>query len=196
MKYKNIVFDYGNVVGRFNGSYILDQFCSSEEDRDMLASIVYSGWAELDRGTTDYDEYAEAAVARVPERLKEVTRTFFREWPRHVIPLEDTIRFIRELKSGGTPVYLLSNAPTCFAEWAKAEGMTDMFDGVVFSAPIKMAKPDPDIYRYLFEKYTLKPEECFFIDDLKENIEAGRALGMDGIVFAGDIDAVKAAVGF
>ena len=32
MKYKNIVFDFGNVVGRFDGNYILHQFCSSEED--------------------------------------------------------------------------------------------------------------------------------------------------------------------
>ena len=58
-----------------------------------------------------------------------------------------------------------------------------------------MAKPDPAIYRYLFETFSLNPRECFFIDDLEENIEIGRSLGMDGLVFTGDIDKVKAAVG-
>lgn len=59
-----------------------------------------------------------------------------------------------------------------------------------------MAKPDPEIYEYLFETYKLKPEECFFIDDLSANIETAKKLGMDGIVFTGNIDEVKAAVGF
>ena len=32
-------------------------------------------------------------------------------------------------------------------------------------------------------KYNLNPEECVFIDDRLENIEGGRKLGMEGIVF-------------
>ena len=35
----------------------------------------------------------------------------------------------------------------------------------------------------MYERYELNPEECLFIDDLKENIEGARATGMDGIVF-------------
>lgn len=58
-----------------------------------------------------------------------------------------------------------------------------------------MAKPDPAIYRYLFETYSLNPEESFFIDDLEANVEAGRALGMEGIIYTGDTSKVKAALG-
>ena len=36
----------------------------------------------------------------------------------------------------------------------------------------------------------------FFIDDLEKNINAARSLGMDGIVFNGNIDDVKKAIGF
>ena len=35
----------------------------------------------------------------------------------------------------------------------------------------------------LFEKFNLVPEECFFIDDSKANIEIGKELGMQGYVF-------------
>lgn len=59
-----------------------------------------------------------------------------------------------------------------------------------------MVKPDPGIYLYLFQTYGLKPEECFFIDDLEDNIEAGRKLGMDGIVFTGDTEKVKKFIQF
>ena len=37
--------------------------------------------------------------------------------------------------------------------------------------------------------------DLFIGKTLEENIEIGRSLGMDGLVFTGDIDKVKAAVG-
>lgn len=196
MKYKNMIFDFGNVIGKFNGMYILKQFCESEEDCQLLASVVYEKWNELDKGTIDYNEYIEQTIDKIPDRLEDTVRTFFRDWPHHLLPIKDTLRFIDELKSRNIPVYLLSNAPTHFADWTASYEPLRKFDGIVFSAPLKMAKPDPEIYEYLFETYKLKPEECFFIDDLSANIETAKKLGMDGIVFTGNIDEVKAAVGF
>jgi putative hydrolase of the HAD superfamily len=46
-----------------------------------------------------------------------------------------------------------------------------------------MVKPNADIYEHLMDKYNLKAQECVFIDDRVENIEAAKALGMKGIVF-------------
>ena len=46
-----------------------------------------------------------------------------------------------------------------------------------------MIKPEPEIYHYLLDTYGLKPEECVFIDDLKENIHSAVNLGIAGIVF-------------
>ena len=185
MKYKNVVFDFGNVIGRFDGRYMLEQFCQSPKDCDLLMPVVYARWPELDKGTIGYEEYVEHTVSAVPARLEETVRSFFRGWPE----------LIGELCGRKVPVYLLSNAPTYFADWASGCEMLRKFSGTVFSAPLKMAKPDPQIYRYLFETFSLKPEECFFIDDLEENVRAGRALGMDGIVFKGNIREVKTALG-
>ena len=55
-------------------------------------------------------------------------------------------------------------------------------------------KPEPEIYRSLFERFSLKPEECFFIDDREDNIAAGEAFGMKGFLFEQDIDALKDAL--
>ena len=46
-----------------------------------------------------------------------------------------------------------------------------------------MAKPDPAIYRLAAERLGVKPEECVFVDDLLENVEAAESIGMKGIVF-------------
>ena len=70
MKYKNIVFDFGNVIGRFDGKAILSEFCPYEEELDYLSEIVYKRWAELDAGTLDYDSYINEIIDQVPEHLK------------------------------------------------------------------------------------------------------------------------------
>ena len=196
MKYKNIVFDFGNVIGKFDGHYILRQFWSSEQDLELLFDVIFSGWGELDKGTVDYNENIENVVRRVPARLEDTVRSFFRGWPEHIIPIRQTADFIRELKDRKVPIYLLSNAPTYFAEWAQRIDTLRLFDGIVFSAPLKMAKPEPAIYQYLFQTYDLKPEECFFIDDLEKNIRAAKEAGMDGIIFTGSIDEVKEKIEF
>lgn len=99
MKYKNIVFDFGNVIGRFDGKAILSEFCPYEEELDYLSEIVYKRWAELDAGTLDYDSYINEVIDQVPEHLKDCIRRFAKEWPRCTTLLPDTITFIHELKS-------------------------------------------------------------------------------------------------
>ena len=69
MKYKNIVFDFGNVIGRFDGRYMMEQFCDTEDDCDLLCSVIYEKWAELDKGTIGYDEYREERILRLPPHL-------------------------------------------------------------------------------------------------------------------------------
>ena len=49
---------------------------------------------------------------------------------------------------------------------------------------------------FFLRKFDLKAEECFFIDDLEPNIYAAKEAGMGGLVFTGDINEVKKAIGF
>ena len=97
MKYKNIIFDFGNVIGKFDGRYIMQQFCGSEEDCTLLCSVIYEKWGELDKGTIDYDEYREECLAALPERLADQARAFFKNWPRYITPKKETLCFIGEL---------------------------------------------------------------------------------------------------
>ena len=150
MRYKNIIFDFGNVIGKFKGDYILGKFASTPEDYNILADAIFKNWVALDAGTIDYDQNAEDTIAELPDRLKDTAR----------------------------------------------DPILKEFDGIVFSAPLKMAKPGHDIYYHLFNKYDLLPSECFFIDDTVENVIASKELGMESILFTGDIEAVKRAIEF
>ena len=43
-----------------------------------------------------------------------------------------------------------------------------------------IVKIEKEIYETLYEKFSLKPEECFFIDDVQKNIDGAKATGMIG----------------
>jgi putative hydrolase of the HAD superfamily len=59
----------------------------------------------------------------------------------------------------------------------------ETFDTVLYSAEEGLAKPDPAIYRRCLERLRVTPEEAVFVDDVLENVEAARALGMAGVHF-------------
>ena len=84
MKYKNIVFDYGNVIAKFDGLAILRSFCESQEDADLLRDIVYRQWPDLDRGILEYDDYLQSTLELTPPQLQDTVRTFFCDWPKEV----------------------------------------------------------------------------------------------------------------
>ena len=89
------------------------------------------------------------------------------------------------LKEQGYKVFLLSNYGKTSFEAARDHGRLSflpLVDGSVISYEVQIVKPEPGIYHALLEKYDLKAEECVFLDDRADNIEAARALGFLGIV--------------
>lgn len=195
LNYKNIIFDFGNVLAAFDEDYILGKFCPSPEDIPVMKNAVFYDWSKLDEGTVDYDAYARQTMALVPEYLRSNIKDFFENWHRYLKPITPIWALVHKLKEMDVPIYILSNAPTHFAEHANYYEIVQKFDGVVFSAPLVMAKPELRIYQHLFNTYHLCPGECLFIDDRADNIAAGESLGMDGIVFTGDMEAVYKKIG-
>jgi len=65
------------------------------------------------------------------------------------------------------------------------------YDRIFASCYLKMAKPDPRIYRYVLEKMKMKPSEAVFIDDREENVEGARKVGIAAIQFVGYGELVK-----
>lgn len=53
-----------------------------------------------------------------------------------------------------------------------------IFDEFIVSAKIGIKKPDPRIYLFVCKKLKVKPENCLFLDDMKENIVAAKKLKM------------------
>jgi putative hydrolase of the HAD superfamily len=97
-----------------------------------------------------------------------------------------TKKWIEELKAKGHKVYFLSNYSRHLrVTQPQLTDFTPLMDGGIFSSDVKMVKPEHGIYKLLFERYDLVPEECLFVDDRQDNVDAAIECGMRAIRFDG-----------
>ena len=91
----------------------------------------------------------------------------------------------QQLKQHGLLTAILSNmGDNVLASVEREFDWIHRFDVLVWSYQVRMAKPDPAIYRYTLTKLGAQPEETLFLDDKPVNVEAARALGMIAIEFS------------
>ena len=109
---RNIVFDMGQVLLRFDPAYFIDRIGAAEEDKRVLLREVYKSldWARMDRGSMTEAQAAESMCRRLPERLHETVHALVDRWDRPILPVEGMEELIGELKEKGYGIYLLSNA--------------------------------------------------------------------------------------
>jgi putative hydrolase of the HAD superfamily len=61
----------------------------------------------------------------------------------------------------------------------------ELFDGVVISGDVGMHKPQPEIFRLGAERAGVAPDQCVFVDDLRENCDGAEAVGMTVVLHRG-----------
>lgn len=190
---KNVVFDMGNVLLNFRPEFVMDRFCSSDEEKDAIRRELFNGpeWALADKGVIkDKDRY-DLVKPRVPERFHAALENCANHWDVCMDPIEGAKDFCDYVKEKGYKVYVLSNASDLFYDYFPKFLPLDYFDGVFVSADYLMLKPDIEIYRTFLAKYDLKGEECLFIDDRMDNIEGAIKAGINAVQFKGDYEAIK-----
>ena len=64
--------------------------------------------------------------------------------------------------------------------------LSDLFDDVVVSAEVGLAKPDPEVFRLAARRLGVPPEACVFVDDWEVNVAAAREVGMAAVHFRRD----------
>ncbi|WP_143319800.1 HAD family phosphatase [Clostridium sp. HBUAS56010] len=193
---KNIVFDMGRVLVDYEGDKVCRIFIEDETERKAVTASVFDSqeWLFLDMGLMSEEEALKRMQARLEtDHAKEMAALCFNHWHEYnMMPNEAMGVLVEELKNQGFGIYLCSNASVRLLTCYQMIPGIKHFDGILFSAEVQCIKPQKEMYLHLFERFKLKPEECFFIDDLPMNIEGARACGMDGYCFAdGDIGLLR-----
>ena len=181
----NIVFDIGNVLTDFRWKEFLQDkgFDDAMIGRIARASVASPVWNEVDRGEWDMERLMAEFVKLDPEIEAEL-HTAYDNIKGMVTRRDYAIPWIRELKAKGFGVYYLSNfSVKAYEECGEALDFIPYTDGGILSYQDKVIKPDEKIYRLLLSRFGLKAEECVFLDDTPQNVEAARKLGFYGICF-------------
>ena len=184
----------GNVLLDFNPEFVLDKFCSSEEEKDVIRKELFDGpeWALGDRGDIKDKDRFDLVKVRVPEKYHEALRNCTDHWDICMDPLPGAREFCERVKELGYGIYVLSNASDLFYKYFPKFLPLDFFNGVFVSSDYLMLKPDVEIYETFLQKYGLAADECLFIDDREENVGGAAKAGMNTFCFKGDYEAVLA----
>ncbi len=190
---KNIIFDMGNVLLRYDPEVCLNRFVKREEDRALIRRELFEGpeWVQGDLGHITDEQRFDGVSRRVPQELHTELRQCAEQWHMCMEPVHGAKEFCAYAKEQGYRLYVLSNASSSFYQYFPRFAPFEYFDGLVVSCDIHIVKPDIRIYQYLLETYGLAPEECFFIDDMAANVEGARKAGISGAVFDGDFEEIR-----
>jgi epoxide hydrolase-like predicted phosphatase len=101
-----------------------------------------------------------------------------------IAPDEPMLEAVRRSRQAGIKTGLISNSWGDGIAYEPAL-MEELFDAVVISGEVGLHKPQPEIFRLGAERIGVAPEECVFVDDLRENCAGAEAVGMKAILHSG-----------
>ena len=195
MSIKAVTFDYGGVIS----------FKPTPKDEAELEHItglsgqrlweLYQKYRKgLDRGTYNGPEFfghimAEEGIFPGDEVLEKMAQVDMAGWKR-LDP--GTTQLMRDIKTAGILLGVLSNMPHDFLAWARQNvPVFSEADRVIFSCECSLIKPEPAIYEKLKKTLGCEYAEIVFFDDLTDNISKAREMGILGFVWEGPQEARK-----
>ncbi len=182
---RNIVFDIGNVVVRWDPGLICTRtFGEAEASIELTRSIFADPlWLQLARGELTEAQAKHAYCAKLDRDPAQLDRLFY-----HIKDSQDlipgTVDLMERLGKAGYRIFALSdNVREIMIYLRQRYDFWQHFEGVVISAELGLVKPDPRIYSHLLQDFALEPEETVFLDDVLGNVEGARAANMHAIQF-------------
>jgi putative hydrolase of the HAD superfamily len=192
MATRALIFDYGNVLDHVDDPQPwIDRRTTAAAQFNMTGdeffNLLYNTepWQLCKRGQITYKEFwnrilSPLGITEPAAQTEFATRLYEgRDW---INP--EMTRLLHELK----PHYLLAVLSNTFDPEmdmliAETHGLKDMFDVVISSAKVGLAKPEAEIYQVTLDRLKVKADEVLFIDDLPRNTNAAEALGIPSIIF-------------
>ena len=181
-----VVFDLGGVLIDWNPRYLYRQlFTDHAEMERFLAEVCTDAWHRQHDLGADILESCQRLAAGHPAYHAMIMAWAERGEEMAAGQLDDTVEILTSLKAAGVPCYALSNMePDAFAIRYDRFSFMKLFDGFVISGHEGVAKPDPQIFRILLDRFALDPPSTVFIDDAERNTDAARELGLRTVHFA------------
>jgi putative hydrolase of the HAD superfamily len=189
-----VVLDFGNVICRFDIRVVVERFARNSgkpvrEVEELLHTHV-DVFKRYETGLITSHEFYKQVAHMCGLHMTEAE--FIRAYTDKFTPIKETIELIRQLK-GKCLLGLLSNTSEWDFEYGiKPQEVLPMFDVVTLSFRVHSMKPATEMYHELLAKLNVAPHQVLYFDDIRENVQAGRSLGMQAVLFTAPEDAIRA----
>lgn len=189
MKTKNnikaIFFDIGGVCltngwDETSREKLAQEFKLNFKETEKIHDTLFE---DFDRGNITLEHYIDS-VYLSQEQKNELSRQdiilFMKD---QSISFNSTLEILERLKKNGSYRLATINNESFFLNQFRIEkfDLTRYFDNFFSSCYLHMRKPEDRIFKTVLYLTQLKPEQCLYIDDRKENTEAARSKGINCI---------------
>lgn len=186
---RNIIFDFGNVLFDLDLPSFEREMVAlcgnhfAQAKASLLQERVFDLYETGGMSATEFLDKIAFAARLSPQQVLDAWNSIFIEMPAHRFDM--LLRLRQQYK-----VFLLSNINSLHEQWIaeymlREHGLPEYesryFDGVYFSHLIRLRKPTRESFEYVLADAELLPEETVFFDDLPENVEAARLVGIQGV---------------
>ena len=143
-------------------------------------------WRDIERGIGDPGDWRAAAHRELETRAGRTLPPLHDEWRKAQVAIGPNLELARSLRRD-FKLSILSNADLSLRHRLEQElAIHDLFDDIVCSAEVGLAKPDHAVFRLACERLGLTPAACVFVDDHEPNVDAAREVGMSALLFRVD----------
>ena len=144
-------------------------------------------WNDFELGAISPEDFF--SLFHLPMSFEDVKKAY-----NEIFTLKkDTFQLVKTLKEKGMPLGVLSNTSQPHWEYVQSTfpELFSLFDVLLGSHELHLAKPDKQIYLAAAQAAGVKPSEIMFFDDLNINIIGAKIAGFDAVQFFDAAEAKK-----
>ena len=184
---KFVYFDLGKVLVDFSHEIMCEQMAvvSGTEFQAVWELMFGGGLNEMaDRGQISSEQFYSKFCSNL--RVQPEYKTLLNAAANIFTIKADVAELAVRIKKNGKRTGILSN--TCEIHWDFVTGnfgdLLQSFDQTVLSFEVGAIKPEQAIYQYAIDMAGCLPDNVFFIDDRKENVDGAIMAGIDAVLYS------------
>jgi epoxide hydrolase-like predicted phosphatase len=177
---KTLIFDNNGVITTDNEEQDLaDLFSIDLEDFTGPHNLIYPDYA-LGKITVDEYCHRHRKAFCTKHDIEEIKKVHLNSY----LLIPEMRELLISLK-GKFELAMLTNFGDAFDEVNETWSPEEIFEKekIFISSDVGLLKPDPEFYIHALDRLSRKPAEVVFIDDRRENVEAAKKMGINGILF-------------
>ncbi len=193
---KLLIFDMGKVFIHFDWERTYGAFVkATKRDPESVKAAFLAVYFPYERGQITTQDVINHLNKELESSLTHAE--FSALWTSTLDEDKEMTALLQILRKSKLPMYLLSNInEVSFGHVENNFNISRHFDELVLSYKVGHIKPAVEIYHEVLNRSKMPAQNCLFIDDMYENIEAAKSVGINSIHFNGIEDLKNKLAGY